>query len=200
MKLAAAILLNFSLLLHTSFTHKTVSNNITTDVALTDTASRKVKLKTLTFPVPAVSNKLFYIQRDPNTNTIIYDLNVDNKGQLDADNPVHPYWIKYNEKGQKEELNFIQRKFAYGVVTKPMDNGKFDVRLVSYKKYPLSLMKSATDNKYHIYATIGKKEVILNRIFVRIDGGTFWIPNVLYVEVKGIDPATGKEIMERFKP
>jgi len=198
MKLAAAILLNFCLLFHTSFTNKTVSNT-TTDVATIDTASHKLKTKALTFPVPPV-NKLFYIQRDPNTNTIIYDLNVDNRGQLDTENPVHPYWIKYNEKGQKEELNFIQRKFAYGVVTKPLDNGKFDVRLVSYKKYPLSLMKSATDNKYHIYATIAKKEAIVTRIFVRIDGGTFWIPNVLYVEVKGTDPATGKEIMERFKP
>jgi len=116
------------------------------------------------------------------------------------ENPVHVYWIKYNERGQKEELNFIQRKFAYGLVTKPLDNGKFDVRFVSYKKYPLSLMRSASDNKYHMYATIDKKQVILNRIFLKIEGGTFWVPNVVYVEVKGIDPVTGKEIVERFKP
>jgi hypothetical protein len=164
----------------------------------TDTSSRKIKV--LNFPTPNVPSKLFYVQRDPNTNTIIYDLNVDNKGVLDTENPVHVYWIKYNERGQKEELNFIQRKFAYGLVTKPLDNGKFDVRFVSYKKYPLSLMKSATDNKYHIYATIEKKQAILNRIFIKIEGGTFWVPNVVYVEVKGTDPLTGKEIMERFKP
>jgi hypothetical protein len=198
MKIAAVTLLNLLLLFHTSFINKPVSNT-NTDVATADTASRKVKPKVLTYPVPNV-NKLFYIQRDPNTNTIVYDLNVDNKGQLDTENPVHPYWIKYNDKGQKEELNFIQRKFAYGVVAKPIDNGKFDVRLVSYKKYPLSLMKSATDNKYHIYANIARKEAIVNRIFVRIEGGTFWVPNVLYIEVKGTDPTTGKEIMERFKP
>lgn len=167
---------------------------------ITDSTSRKIKAKTLNFPVPNVTSKLFYIQRDPNTNTIIYDLNVDNNGTLDTENPVHVYWIKYNERGQKEELNFIQRKFAYGLVTKPLDNGKFDVRFVSYKKYPLSLMKSVSDNKYHIYATIGKKQAILNRIFIRIEGGTFWVPNVVYVEVKGTDPLTGKEIMERFKP
>jgi hypothetical protein len=199
MKTAAAILLNFSLLFHTSFNNKPVSNT-NTDFATPDTSSRKVKPKAMIYPVPVVPSKLFYVQRDPNTNTIIYDLNVDNKGHLDTDNPVHPYWIRYNEKGQKEELNFIQRKFAYGVVTKPLDNGKFDVRLVSYKKYPLSLMKSATDNKYHIYATVAKKEAIVNRIFVRIEGGTFWVPNVLYIEVKGTDPVTGKEITERFKP
>lgn len=165
-----------------------------------DTSSRKIKTKALSFPVPAVPGKLFYVQRDPNTNTIIYDLNVNTNGELNTENPVHVYWIKYNERGQKEELNFIQRKFAYGLVTKPLDNGKFDVRFVSYKKYPLSLMKSSIDNKYHIYATIEKKQAILNRIFIKIEGGTFWVPNVVYVEVKGTDPATGKEIMERFKP
>jgi hypothetical protein len=37
-------------------------------------------------------------------------------------------------------------------------------------------------------------------VFIKIEGGSFWLPNVIYVELKGIDPATGKEITERFKP
>ena len=41
---------------------------------------------------------------------------------------------------------------------------------------------------------------MLNRIFVKINGGTLWLPSVTYVEVKGSDPVTGKEIVERFKP
>ena len=166
--------------------------------AESDTVSRKIKPK-INFPVPTVP-RLFYVQRDPNPNTIIYDLNLNASGQPDNDNPIHTYWIKYNEKGQKEELNLIQRKFAYGLVTKPLGNNKFDVRFVSYKKYPLVLMRSATDNKYHIYATIAKKPVVLNRIFIKIEGGTFWIPNVVYVEIKGTDAETGKEVTERFKP
>ena len=163
-----------------------------------DSAARKIKPK-LNFPVPNVP-RLFYVQRDPNTNTIIYELNVDKSGQLNTAEPVHVYWIKYNERSQKEELNFIQRKFAYGINVKPLGNDKYDIRFVSYKKYPLLLMRSASDNKYHIFATIDKKEVILNKIFLRIEGGTFWFPNVLYVEVRGTDPATGKELTERFKP
>jgi hypothetical protein len=199
MNFAISILLNFTLLFHSTITtNKTVNNTLPDNDR--DTTHRKIKPQVSAFPVPTVPSKLFYVQRDPNTNTIIYDLNVDSKGALDTDNPVHVYWIKYNEHGQKEELNFIQRKFAYGLVTKPLDNGKFDVRFVSYKKYPLSLMKSATDNKYHMYATIANRQVILSRIFLRIEGGTFWVPNVVYVEVKGTDPATGKEIVERFKP
>lgn len=199
MNIAISVLLNFSLFFHSPLTSYKGPASVPCINDL-DTTTHKVKGKTVIFPTPAVTTKLFYVQRDPNTNTIIYDLNTDAKGQLDPENPIHVYWIKYNEKGQKEELNYIQRKFAYGIVSKPLDNGKFDIRFVSYKKYPLSLMRSTADNKYHVYATIDKKQAILNRIFIRIEGGTFWIPNVLYVEVKGTDPATGKEVMERFKP
>ena len=152
------------------------------------------------YPVPPASNeRLFYVQRDPNANTIIYDLNLNSDGKLNTDEPVKVYWIKYAEKGQKEQLNFIQRKFAYGLNVKPLNNGNYDIRFVSYKKFPLTLMKTE-DGKYHIFASIEQKQVILNRIFVKIDGGSFWIPNVSYVEVKGSDPETGREIVERFKP
>lgn len=192
MKIILSLLLNFTLLYH--WGSPTTSTRFETD-----TVSRKKTKQVVNFPTPAVS-KLFYVQRDPNNNTIIYDLNQTTDGQLDSENPIHPYWIKYNERGQKEELNFIQRKFAYGLVTKPLGNNKFDVRFVSYKKYPLLLMRSATDNKYHVYATIAKKQIVLNRIFLKIEGGSFWLPNVVYAEIKGIDPDTGKEVIERFKP
>ena len=61
-------------------------------------------------------------------------------------------------------------------------------------------MPSVKDNKYHVYAIINQKQAVLNRIFIKIDGGTFWSPNVVYMEMKGIDVITGKEVMERFKP
>ncbi len=149
--------------------------------------------------LPANVNRLFYVQRTPNANTIVYELNLGENGQPDAEQPVHAYWIRYTEGGKKDELNFIQRKFAYGLTSKPLGNGKYDIRFVSYKKFPLTLMKAA-DGKYHIFATISQRQFIVNRIFVRIEGGSFWVPNVRFVEFKGTDPATGKEVTERFKP
>ncbi|WP_345947928.1 DUF4833 domain-containing protein [Mucilaginibacter sp. PAMB04274] len=165
-----------------------------------DTVKNLYKLPGNPFPaLPANVGRLFYVQRNPNPNTIVYELKLDSDGQPDADEPVHPYWIRYNEKGQKEDLGYIQRKFAYGVTSKSLGNGKWDVRFVSYKKFPLTLMKAA-DGKYHIFATISQKQLIVNRIFVKIEGGSFWVPNVRFVEFKGTDPATGKEVTERFKP
>ncbi|HWZ35114.1 MAG TPA: DUF4833 domain-containing protein, partial [Mucilaginibacter sp.] len=134
----------------------------------------------------------------PNANTIIYELNAPN-GHLDEDEPIHPYWIRYTAKSEKDDLNYIQRKFAYGLVTKKIGNEQWEVKFVSYKKLPLLLMK-ANDGKYHIFATIAQRQMILNRIFAKIEGGSFWVPNIVYVEFKGIDPGTGKEVVERFKP
>lgn len=165
--------------------------------AVNDTA-KTVKSENKYPALPANVSRLFYVQRDPNANTIVYELNAPN-GKLDEDEPVHAYWIRYAAKGEHAELSYIQRKFAYGLVQKPLGNDKFDIRVVSYKKYPLTLMKGQ-DGKYHIFATVAKKQAILNRIFVKIEGGSFWIPNVIYVELRGSDPATGQEIVERFKP
>jgi hypothetical protein len=154
----------------------------------------------IVYPVPpANSQSLFYVQRTANTNTIVYDLNTGTDGKPDNDEPVKAYWIRYAEDGQKKDLSYIQRKFAYGLTAKALNNGNYDIRFVSYKKFPLTLMK-AGDGKYHIFANIAQKKVIINRIFVKIDGGSFWLPNVTYVEVKGSDPITGREITERFKP
>jgi len=167
-------------------------------LAETDTSKRNNK-KEVHFPDPVNVNKLFYIQRDPNANTLIYELNTDKNGELNTENPLHIYWIRYSEKGQKEELSYIQRRFAYGVTTKQVKSNEYDVRFVAYKKMPLNLLKS-DDGKYHIFATIAKKQAILNRIFVKIEGGSFWLPNVVYVEFRGTDQNTGREIIERFKP
>jgi hypothetical protein len=151
------------------------------------------------FPTPTDNiQRLFYLQRMPNSNTLIYELNTAN-GHLNEDEPVHPYWVRYAEKGQKEELSYIQRKFAYGIVSKKIANDQYDVRFVSYKKFPMLLMK-ANDGKYHIFATVAQKQMMVNRIFAKIEGGSFWVPNIVYVEFKGTDPNTGREIIERFKP
>lgn len=152
------------------------------------------------FPTPPVTNEqLFYLQRTPNTNTIMCDLRLEDNGELDKDDPIHVYWIRYAEKGQKEELSFIQRKFAYGIKTKRLEDGKYKLNFVSYSKYLMYLTKAA-DGKYHVFASINGKLVILKSIFIKINkGGTFWSPNIEYFEVKGTDPATGTEIVERKK-
>jgi phosphatidylglycerophosphate synthase len=155
----------------------------------------------LKFPTPKnIDNQLFYVQRDPNINTVICQLNVDENGELNKDKPVNVFWMRYGDKGEKKDLNYIQRKFAYGVDSKNLGNGQFKLTFVSYKKLPLTLAKSPTDKKYRVYATVNNKKMVLDRIFLRIEGGTFWVPNVKYVEFKGTDVANPSRVLtERIK-
>ncbi len=154
-----------------------------------------------TFPVPRnVENLMFYIQRTPNTNTICYMLNLTPAGVLDEDEPIKTFWLRYaTEGGVRKDLNFIQRKFAYGVKVKKLGKDNYEVRSVAYQKRPLYLRK-ATDSRYYMFASINGKQSVLNRIFIRIDpGGTFWSPNVIYIELKGHVAATGEPVTERIK-
>lgn len=153
-----------------------------------------------TFPVPPVNgNSLFYLQRTPNINTVVYELN-QNNGVTDKDEPIKIQWIRYTEKRQRQDLSWIQRHFAYGLKEKDMGNGTYELRFVSYKKVPLYLMKWSVDNKQHVFVNIGGRQAILNRVYLRIDpGGTFWSPNARYLEVTGIDTENGKALVQRFK-
>jgi hypothetical protein len=153
-----------------------------------------------TFPVPPHNSKsLFYLQRTPNTNTIICELNEKN-GVPDADDPVHVLWVRYTEQKQRQELSFLQRHFAYGIKSQYLGNDKYELHFISYKKLPMFLKKSTVDNQHHVYANIIGKEAVLTRIYIKINpGGSFWSPNVEYIELKGIDPDNGKEIMQRIK-
>ena len=152
------------------------------------------------FPVPSgIPNQLFYLQRDPNTNTVIYQLNVNKAGQVDEDEPIRIFWIRYAEQGQQQDLNFIQRKFAYGVKSKKIGPDKYELRFAAYGKLPFYLMKAGPDRAFHVYTAIANKQSVLDRIFLRIEGGTFWVPNVKYVELKGSNPATREPVIERFQ-
>lgn len=155
----------------------------------------------LIFPTPKdISNQLFYVQRDPNTNTIIYQLNLDKHGEIDKDEPVNVFWIRYGDNGEKKDLSYIQRKFAYGIISKNLGNGKFELKFTSHKKLPMYLYKSTIDKKYHVYATLNNKKMQIERIFLRIEGGSFWLPNVKYVEIKGYDSAIRSNVLvERIK-
>jgi hypothetical protein len=152
-----------------------------------------------TFPVPPASKAtLFYIQRTPNTNTILYDVKLE-KGVPDEEDPVHAYWIRYQEEGQQEDLSFIQRNYAYGLKSKKLSADKYELRFVSYKKLPFYLVKAA-DNQFHVLATINGRNIHVSRVFLQIEGGSFWLPNIVCAEVKGTDPVTGQEVVQNFKP
>ena len=156
-----------------------------------------------TFPVPPnKKNRLFYVQRNHNINTIVYDLNYNADSTLNEEEPVHAYWIRYADHGEDMELSYLQKHYAYGINAKLIDREKktYKISFAAYNKRDIYLKKSTIDNKYHAYMSINGKLALLTRVYIHIEGGTFWFPHVKYLDLKGKDISSNNVITERFVP
>ncbi|UAY55011.1 DUF4833 domain-containing protein [Arachidicoccus terrestris] len=154
----------------------------------------------MAYPIPPASaHRMFFLQRTPNANTIACDLNVDSKGNVNLKVPLTTYWLRYGDSpaGDKKELNFIQRHFAYGLNIKERGAKKYEFWFVSYKKYHMYLLQTK-DGKWRVYGKINDKLTVLGSIFIYIKGGSFWNPHVEYVELRGEDLTTGKQEVQRL--
>lgn len=153
-------------------------------------------------PTPERNEKdLFFLQRTKNTNTIMYELNLNEDGSLNDDEPVHVYWRHY-ELGPKvkNELGYFERAHAYGVVTEKV-KGKaqeYSVKLKAFKKRAVRLAKDKT-GKFVARMKINGKDALLDRIYVKSEEGTI-MATVIHVDLFGIDPETGDSITERVFP
>lgn len=152
----------------------------------------------LSYPVPPLEPAhLFYLQHSRNKNTVVYGLNF--KGSsLDDKEPVKGYWIRYSEKGQRQELNYVQKTFAYGIKCSSVQGNSYELSFVSNKKYKMYLQQSE-NGTYHVYTTINQRRAILTHFFVSIIGGSALSPTIDYVEIFGIDSISKKAISERVK-
>jgi hypothetical protein len=173
---------------------------ITCSCILLDAAAgeKNIKRKQDVYPVPkGIENQLFYLQRDPDANTVIYKLNTKN-GVLNSKKPVDVFWIRYAEDGEIKGLSVIQRNLVYGIKSKQINKNKHELKLVSYPDFPLYLIKCKKDQQFHVYANFKDQEVILDKVYVKIDGGTFYSPNVIYIELHGKSSQTGEKLTHRI--
>ncbi len=154
------------------------------------------------YPKPeGISNLLFYVQRTHNTNTIIYELNVDSNNEINTKDPIKIYWINYAGDGSMEPLNYVQKKYAYGIETAIADPEKKSIRFcfVSYRSKELYLIKTQDDNKYHVFYSLKNELLRLDRVFIKTEGGLLW-PKVKYTDVTCIDHLKNEEVVERILP
>lgn len=149
------------------------------------------------FPVPPFSKKsLFYIHRSPNPNTVIYEVNLTDKNTIDPKNPVKVYWIRYGEKGQIRDLNYIEKTFAYGVKPETINQNSYKLQFVASKE---KSFVASLDEKGQAYATmkIGGRQSKLTKIFVQVAEEGWW-PKVAYVEFFGLDSETNNPTYEKM--
>jgi hypothetical protein len=140
---------------------------------------------------------LFFIERNKNANIVVYEANLAQDGLFDTKNPVNAYWLMKAEKGQREELNKIEREMAYGFSARVVDDRKSAwLTLVAYKAQPIHLIVG--DGGVRPEAQIAGRKSHLTKIYVKASDAL--IPSVEYIELHGIDVSTGKPLVERRKP
>jgi hypothetical protein len=162
--------------------------------------NREVKKIVSEFPVPSSKNLLFYLQRNKNSNTVVYEANLLANGKLDPQKPVSVYWIRYHEDSSRKELNWIQRWLAYGIDFEPAKDGsgQFILTPVALKHRKITL--SLNENGQPVAAMmINGKKSALKRIFAMAEE-TSWLPTVKYVQLKGEDFSTKENVYEYIFP
>ena len=154
------------------------------------------------FPVPkGIKHLLFYVQRTLNINTIIYELNLEENGEVNATEPIKFYYINYANKSEIEPVSYLQKKYAYGFEIKLTDAEKktWSFHLNSFKNKELYLIKSS-DNAYHVFCKVNGKLAILSRVFVQMETGAIGFPKVKYVVIHASEPGKMDELTETLIP
>ncbi len=150
------------------------------------------------FPIPPKKeNSLFFIQRNKNENTIVYDANMQSNGEFKKNKPIDTYWLRYTSTGYRKELGWLERTFAYGYSSKKDKNGNGRwIELAAYDERKIHLKKS-TDDKPIATITCNGKECKLDYIYVFVDESSTW-PRVIHVDIHGVEVDSGIPQVERI--
>jgi hypothetical protein len=149
-------------------------------------------------PTPKkTKERLFYIQKSSEKNTIVYDAKFDSKGNLVADNPVDVYWIAFEEGGIKKELGSLERHFIYGCTSEKLNNSKFDykVTLAATDKRAIYL-KQVSPYKVKAFIQIRGEHSIIDHVYVKFNDESYFT-EIKYVEIFATDSSSNKKINER---
>ncbi len=166
---------------------------------LTSTVTESDRIEHLRpeFKTPDEPNQLFYVQRSPNSNTVIYAAKLDGHGEINRADPVEGFWRKFNIDGSRQPLNFIERMMAYGVkADRPVANKPVTFTIAALPERKLTLMLDA-NRKPEALMQIGAHTVKVAYVYLQVvEGGL--MPDVPALDVFGTDTASGKAIHEHI--
>lgn len=129
------------------------------------------------------------------------------QGKIHDHEPLEVYWMGFSRHDPaetdlsklKSDLNWIEKKAAYGVSThKSTEGDGYDVQLVAlpHMKPVLRLINGVPA----VVATIGGRSCIMFRVYVMSTDNMIGLPKVHWVNIHGIDLETGDEIVEKIAP
>jgi len=141
------------------------------------------------------TDHLFFIERSKNKNVVQYDVQLMENNDLREPSPMVVYWALEN--GRQERLNFIQRKYAYGIDSQDkLEKNKFRILLVVLKDREIIVER--INDSYKAAVFIGGKYSLLKKVYVKSKEGLMGVPKVFYVDLFGVDIQTNLPIRERI--
>ncbi|MDX2479664.1 MAG: DUF4833 domain-containing protein [Desulfuromusa sp.] len=157
----------------------------------------------LLFPIGSLSEDtqtrhLFKIERSKNINIVQYDVQIKADGKLDPKKPVVVYWVRHAKDGQKEDLKWTEKNFAYGFKTKY--NSKTNTaNLDMVAKINRKIKVHEVQGEYRAETNINGQSAYLEKIFISSKGKGV-STEITAMELFGKDVKTGEDRYEEFKP
>ena len=143
------------------------------------------------------ASHLFFIERSKNRNLVQYDVRLTDNRDLPDSSPVHAYWILEN--GGREELNSLEKKYAYGIVRQEkLAEDKLRVILAAFKS--LEIIVEKMNDSFKPVVFINGRESNLQKIYIKSEEKAKGLPKVLYIDLFGRTKKTGLLMKERIHP
>lgn len=141
---------------------------------------------------------LFTLGRSPDPNEIIYEINRRETGEIDPKDPVKEYWLRHTEGGITKALTWPQRHFGFGMKVDEAADSIFTCHFAAYKKRTLTIRPYKGRMKAFIESK--GKQMILDSVFLQVEGGSFWLPNVTKATLHLTNPQTCRSEIEIIIP
>ena len=148
-------------------------------------------------PINNINNRIFFVSHNKSPNIVVYQANKKDDGYLDLKKPVDVFWV-LNTKGKKiEELNLLEKKLAFGFKLITIVEGqKYKLKLNAIKSKIITIIREK-GGKVKSYIKIKGKPALLRNVFFNYEE-SFYLPQVQYLDFKGIDVKSGKFVTERL--
>jgi hypothetical protein len=142
-------------------------------------------------------NHLFCIERSKNKNLVQYDIRLKEDSDLLDPTAINVYWILEN--GKREELNPIEKEYAYGIASQEkLDKDKFKVIVAGLKG--LEIIVEKANDSFRATVSINGRESILEKVYIESEEKLTGLPKILYIDLFGRTKEMGLPIKERIAP
>ncbi|AWV98470.1 DUF4833 domain-containing protein [Arcticibacterium luteifluviistationis] len=137
---------------------------------------------------------LFEITRNKDDFKIVYQLNLNEKGNVILKEPIKTYWLK---NGKKEALSLIQEKYAYGLVVDKITDNFIDLHFAAYSQ---RIIRLKMNKKPTVMISEGDSWAMLRGIYVNFSNSSFLLPKIKSVKIELTNPKSCEDFIQTIKP